>query len=125
MIVSTIYVFIQFFYDPVQVIDKSIKIKDLHGREFPLQNVVSETLRYMKEKIVDNIKDKTGKQLTAPEDILFVLTVPAIWNDAAKSFMRNCAVLVLVFFIANFLSFLIYIESSIEFIVSLNACYRC
>lgn len=82
-----------------QQINKSFTIKDVHGREFQLQQAVSETLRYMKERLVADIKIKSGIELSSQEDILYVLTVPAIWSDAAKGFMRSAAELVLKSFL--------------------------
>ena len=43
--------------------------------------------------------DDTKSQQTTitEEDILFVITVPAIWTDPAKQFMREAAVMVVVY----------------------------
>jgi hypothetical protein len=35
---------------------------------------------------------KLGQDVIDPRDINWVLTVPAIWSDAAKQFMREAAV---------------------------------
>ena len=38
------------------------------------------------------VHKKLGKDVIRPCDINWVLTVPAIWSDAAKQFMREAAV---------------------------------
>ena len=69
-------------------------IKDILGRELPLIKVVSESLKYMKDKLLKKVKEQINIELSLEEDILFVLTVPAIWTDSAKSFMRDAAEMV-------------------------------
>jgi len=46
----------------------------------------------MREHLMDALKkqDPTIEQ----SDIMFVLTVPAIWSEAAKQFMREAAIAV-------------------------------
>ena len=65
-------------------------IKDERGREFSLFAIVTETLRYLNREL---IKDCTKRQDTFTErNMLRVITVPAIWSDSARYFMRNAAV---------------------------------
>ena len=44
----------------------------------------------MKEHLLKELEDKLTDKVTA-DDIDFVLTVPAIWDDTAKMFMREAA----------------------------------
>lgn len=54
--------------------------------------VFSEMIRYFKNHLMTECKSqKTG---ITEEDILFVITVPAIWTDPAKQFMREAAEMV-------------------------------
>lgn len=55
--------------------------------------VFTESLRYLKQSLLDDAK----KQQTDIEmkDIKWILTVPAIWSDPAKAFMRTAAVQVI------------------------------
>lgn len=55
--------------------------------------VFSESLKYLKESLLK----EAGKQQTdiEQEDIKWIITVPAIWSDPAKSFMRRAAVKVI------------------------------
>ena len=52
--------------------------------------VFSLSIEYLKEHCLKTINDKGF--LPKPENIKFVLTVPAIWNDISKQFMRNAAI---------------------------------
>lgn len=52
--------------------------------------VFTESLRYLKQSLLDDARNQhTGLQM---EDIKWILTVPAIWSDPAKAFMRKAAV---------------------------------
>lgn len=51
--------------------------------------VFSEIIRYLKDHLLDLLaKRGTGVD---NKDIHWVLTVPAIWSDSAKQFMREAA----------------------------------
>lgn len=49
--------------------------------------VFTESLKYLKQSLLDNARNQqTDIKL---QDIKWILTVPAIWSDPAKSFMRK------------------------------------
>lgn len=52
--------------------------------------VFTESIKYLKQSLLDEVK----KQQTNIElkEIKWILTVPAIWSDPAKAFMRTAAV---------------------------------
>lgn len=45
----------------------------------------------MRKHLLKDIEEKLAGEITM-DDIHFVLTVPAIWDDTAKMFMREAAV---------------------------------
>jgi len=47
------------------------------------------SIKFMKGHLLDKIQTRVHDITDA--DIFWVLTVPAIWNDAAKQFMREAA----------------------------------
>jgi len=49
-------------------------------------------IRYMKDHLLRALKKQVPN--IEQSDVMFVITVPAIWNDAAKQFMREAAVAV-------------------------------
>lgn len=58
-------------------------------------DVFAYSIRYLKDRLlqhlcVDLYEPSHNEQKI--EDINFVLTVPAIWDDAAKMFMREAAI---------------------------------
>ena len=65
-------------------------LKDIKGKELPAMTVFSESIRYLKEHLLEELTKKATTM--TEEDIHWVLTVPAIWSDAAKQFMRESAV---------------------------------
>ncbi|EGG13687.1 hypothetical protein DFA_11448 [Cavenderia fasciculata] len=61
------------------------------NRKVSVKKLITETLRYFKRVSLDRINLSLLNKLQ-PSDIMWVLTVPAIWDDAAKHIMRQCAV---------------------------------
>lgn len=57
------------------------------GREMPLMKVISETLKFIADKAVQKLTEQVGKII--PTKIRWVLTVPALWSEEHKQFMRQ------------------------------------
>lgn len=51
--------------------------------------VFSEMIKYLKNHLIEECKNKMSGLVEA--DIKLVITVPAIWTDPAKQFMREAA----------------------------------
>ena len=64
---------------------------DSNGRPFSLLKVVSATLCYAKEQALTELSNAMKSPVSASQ-VRWVLTVPAIWTDAGKAFMRHAAV---------------------------------
>jgi hypothetical protein len=60
------------------------------GKSMQALTVFSLAIRYLKEHCLAKIQ-AVGKGMIRDEDSYFVLTVPAIWDDRAKQFMREAA----------------------------------
>jgi len=58
----------------------------------PATTIFAMAINYMREHLMNalNIQDPTIEQ----SDIMFVITVPAIWSEASKQFMREAAIAV-------------------------------
>ena len=74
-----------------QVINRKLVIKDEMGKPLPAIKVFSLAIRYIAENMVKSGSDKVTSAITR-DDVHWVLTVPAIWSDAAKQFMRTAAI---------------------------------
>nr|XP_054486743.1 heat shock 70 kDa protein 12A-like [Agelaius phoeniceus] len=68
-----------------------MKLKATNGKFLPALTVFSESLRFMKEHALNTIKEASSQTVYDPEEITWVITVPAIWSAAAKQFMRLAA----------------------------------
>lgn len=56
----------------------------------PALVVFTESIRYLKQSLLDEVKNQqTDIQMN---DIKWIVTVPAIWSDPAKMFMRRVSV---------------------------------
>ena len=53
--------------------------------------VFSHSIRYLKDRAIEIIQERTGDEQYSAKDIQWVITVPAIWKPAAKQFMREAA----------------------------------
>lgn len=53
-------------------------------------------MRYLKDRAIEIIRERTGDEKYNEKDIRWVITVPAIWRPAAKQFMREAACKVIV-----------------------------
>uniref|UniRef100_A0A7M4E054 Heat shock 70 kDa protein 12A-like n=1 Tax=Crocodylus porosus TaxID=8502 RepID=A0A7M4E054_CROPO len=62
-----------------------------NGRMLPALTVFSESLRYMKDHALNSIGEASFQTACEPEDITWVVTVPAIWDASARQFMRLAA----------------------------------
>ncbi|KRX08401.1 hypothetical protein PPERSA_08600 [Pseudocohnilembus persalinus] len=60
------------------------------GREMSLMEIISETLRFISQKAINKLKEQVGKLI--PAKIRWVITVPALWSEEHKFFMRKAAV---------------------------------
>lgn len=67
---------------------EKMKIKDTTGKSYSLRAVFKESIRFFKEHALDVI---TRKTTLLPTDTSWVLTIPAIWSEPAKQFMRTAA----------------------------------
>ncbi|XP_060077646.1 heat shock 70 kDa protein 12A-like [Ylistrum balloti] len=69
---------------------KDTLVKDTTGKSLPAIDVFSHSIKFLKQHLFDTINNHIGGELKE-EDIQYVLTVPAIWDDKAKQFMREAA----------------------------------
>jgi len=58
----------------------------------PAITIFAMAINYMRQHLMDAL----NKQVSNIEqsDVMFVITVPAIWSDASKQFMREAAIAV-------------------------------
>ncbi|XP_052816866.1 heat shock 70 kDa protein 12B-like [Mya arenaria] len=70
-------------------LNRKATVEDITGKKMPAMKIFAMSIRYLRDHLVDALH----KQVDAIQesDILYVITVPAIWNDAAKRFMREAA----------------------------------
>ena len=62
----------------------------IDGRELSLMTVISQSLKFIADKALEKLSEQVGKVLKTK--IRWVLTVPALWSEEHKHFMRKAAV---------------------------------
>ena len=83
-------IFVSYMY---QIISRDVTIEDSGGREYPARSVYKHSIEYLKKHFYQTMEKRSLN--LEPRDIKWVLTVPVIWNEPAKQFMREAAVEVL------------------------------
>lgn len=76
-------------HDPLQGLQRNIKLKDATGKELSASLVFSEAIKFLHDDMVTTMTQSVMG--VTKKDVHWVLTVPAIWNDVAKQFMREAA----------------------------------
>lgn len=74
-----------------------MQLEDATGKTLPAKVVFAAAIKFIKSDMLEMSETRLGNIAINNEDIKWVLTVPAIWNDAAKQFMREAAEQVTIF----------------------------
>lgn len=67
-----------------------MKIEDATGKQMEAMSVFSHSIRYLKDDVIFEV-NKTQVHSLNNLDIHWVLSIPTIWNDAAKLFIKEAA----------------------------------
>ncbi|XP_076142902.1 heat shock 70 kDa protein 12A-like [Alosa pseudoharengus] len=73
-------------------IKSDLELTALHGGKMAAVKVFAESLRYLKDHALSKIQNYSEAVKLQESDVTWVLTVPAIWSNAAKEFMRKAAI---------------------------------
>lgn len=71
-------------------INKDLFIEDVTGKRYPAHKIFTLSIKAMVDHFRGSLR-KLNLSVIDLDAIKWVLTVPAIWSDAAKKFMRQCA----------------------------------
>lgn len=69
--------------------DKSLDVEDHMGNPLDAMEVFSKSIEYLKEKFWESLRSK--KIEISEKDVHWVVTIPAIWDEFSKKFMRKSA----------------------------------
>lgn len=72
-------------------LNRSSKVKDINGKAMPAMEIFSMAIRFLRDHLLTALNKQTVG--LNEKDIQYVVTVPAIWNDNAKQFMREAAIM--------------------------------
>jgi hypothetical protein len=72
-----------------QKLSRETKLKDIEGKEISAMKIFTLVIKYLRGNLIDEVR--RSKTNIEDHEIFWVLTVPAIWSDAAKQFMREAA----------------------------------
>ncbi|XP_053399692.1 heat shock 70 kDa protein 12B-like [Mercenaria mercenaria] len=71
-------------------LNRHTSIEDISGKKMPALVIFAHAIRYLKNNFMQTVHNRV--QNVKDTDVNYVLTVPAIWNDMAKRFMREAAI---------------------------------
>lgn len=74
---------------PVRRLGRDLNLEDEQGQRMPAMDIFSAAIRHLKDQLMNALMN--AFMGLNPNDVRWVLTVPAIWSDAAKQFMREAA----------------------------------
>ncbi|KAL3878480.1 hypothetical protein ACJMK2_030825 [Sinanodonta woodiana] len=72
-------------------LNRDMEIEDIKGKKAKAIIVFSGALKYLKNHLLTLLNQRKEKVAISSADIHWILTVPAIWNDGSKQFMRDAA----------------------------------
>ncbi|XP_061183703.1 heat shock 70 kDa protein 12A-like isoform X3 [Saccostrea echinata] len=72
-------------------VHRNTECLDINGKSVDAMSVFMHCIEYLKSHMLEALNDSKGFEIKIT-DIDFVLTVPAIWDDTAKMFMREAAI---------------------------------
>ena len=65
-------------------------MEDINHVKMPAMKIFAMSIKYLKDHFFEAVNKQTTGVLET--DIRYVITIPAIWDDKAKQFMREAAV---------------------------------
>jgi molecular chaperone DnaK (HSP70) len=77
----------------LQPLSRESKIKTVDGKEMSASRIIALSINFLRESLVSVLCNRING--FREEDISWVITLPAIWSDAAKQFMKEAARMVL------------------------------
>ena len=70
--------------------NKNYKIKSTNGKEVNIELIIAKILEEVSKKAIEQIKSKNDSTIKK-EDIKWVVTIPAIWEEKSKEIMINAS----------------------------------
>lgn len=82
--------FVIILFSLLQSLNHDTMLTAANGEKFPAKKVFSYSLQFFRDYALRELSDQSGVKMMS-EDVKWVLTVPAIWKQPAKQFMREAA----------------------------------
>jgi molecular chaperone DnaK (HSP70) len=74
----------------LQTLTRETTVEDINGVSMPAITIFTMAIKYLKEQLLQSLDLSSG--FVKETDIQYVLTVPAIWDEKARMFMKEAAV---------------------------------
>jgi len=90
--VLDVYSYTILFYFVNKGLNRGSEVEDINGKRMSAMTLFSMAINYMRGHLMTALKKQVPE--IEQSDVMFVITVPAIWNDGSKQFMREAAIAV-------------------------------
>lgn len=95
----------------MQSLSTDFILSDINGKTMVPVDVFAKTILYFKQHLEQRVRECLDSSFQlSPDDVQWVVTVPAIWDDKAKFFMRKAAEKVNILYDVEYISFYKYSE---------------
>lgn len=86
---NCVYVFVKNIL-LLQQLQGDLMVEDINGIRMPAMTIFAMSIQFLRDHLLKSLKlQMVGMEET---DIQYVITVPAIWSDNAKQFMREASI---------------------------------
>ena len=72
--------------------NRNTEVEAVNGKRMLAMNIFTMAIEFMRKHLMCKLTNQ--KSCIKESDVMFVITVPAIWTDASKQFMRKAAIAV-------------------------------
>ena len=67
-------------------------ITESTGKRLPAIDIFTEAIRFIKKQFLETLQSERLKVQVKEDEVHYIITVPAIWSDLSKQFMRQAAI---------------------------------
>lgn len=80
------------YFNNDQGLSLDSEVHDITGKRMSAITIFSMVIKYMKEHLMADLKNQVPE--IRESGVMFIITVPAFWNDASKKCMGRAAIAV-------------------------------
>nr|XP_022319099.1 heat shock 70 kDa protein 12B-like isoform X2 [Crassostrea virginica] len=76
----------------LKTVSRDLEIKDIDGKCVNALRVFAHCIQFLRSHFLERLKERNFRSEITEDKIRYIVTVPAIWSDAAKQLMKEAAI---------------------------------